>query len=61
MAEKWWNFRTHFGDFINDIREQVMMYEKNLRDLLNDIITDESELLALMHNPSDESRTSISA
>ena len=51
--EEWWNFRTHFIAFVDDIRHQTMRYNENLIRLLDPIVTDNEDLLKLVANPTD--------
>src|SRR5437762_85698 len=51
--EEWWNFRTQFIAFVDDIRHQMMKYNENMILLLDPIITDNETLNALVRDPSD--------
>lgn len=48
--EDWWKFRTHFIDFIDDIRHQMMRYRANIMRLLHPIIADNDSFTALVQN-----------
>lgn len=50
--EEWWNFRTHFIAFVDDIRHQMMRYNENLVRLLDPIIADTDELASLLRDSS---------
>ena len=51
--EEWWNFRTHFISFVDDIRHQMMRYHENMIRLLDPIVTDTDSLTALVQNAKD--------
>lgn len=51
--EEWWNFRTHFIAFIDDIRHQMMIYHQSIALLLDPIITDPRSLNALVQDATD--------
>ena len=51
--EEWWNFRTHFIVFVDDIRHQMMKYNENMIRLLDPIVPDNSSLTVLVRNPKD--------
>ena len=51
--EEWWNFRTHFIAFIDDIRHQMMIYHLSITLLLDPIITDPCSLNALIEDATD--------
>jgi hypothetical protein len=51
--EEWWNFRTHFISFVDDIRHQMMRYNENMIRLLDPIISDSDSLTALVRNAKD--------
>ncbi|KAK0726731.1 hypothetical protein B0T26DRAFT_691523 [Lasiosphaeria miniovina] len=51
--EEWWNFRTHFIAFVDDIRHQTMRYNENLIRLLDPIVTNNEDLLKLVADPAD--------
>ena len=51
--EEWWNFRTHFIAFVDDIRHQMMKYNGSMIRLLDPIIVDNDSLTALAHDPTD--------
>ena len=51
--EEWWNFRTRFIAFVDDIRHQMMRYHQNLTLLLDPIVSDNTSLAALIGNPTD--------
>jgi len=51
--EEWWNFRTHFIAFVDDIEHQMMRYNENMIRLLDPIITDYESLLPLVRNSED--------
>jgi len=51
--EEWWNFRTHFIAFVDDVRHQMMRYNENMIRLLDPIITDNESLTKLVGNPRD--------
>ncbi|KAK4155958.1 hypothetical protein C8A00DRAFT_31208 [Chaetomidium leptoderma] len=51
--EEWWNFRTHFIAFVDDIRHQMMRYNATLIRLLDPIIADTDDLARLVHDPTD--------
>lgn len=48
--EEWWQFRTHFIAFIDDVRHQMMKYNENMIRLLDPIIvcTDNDKLANLL-------------
>lgn len=48
--EEWWNFRTHFIAFIDDIRHQMMRYNENMIRLLEPIIADNDSLNPLVRD-----------
>ncbi|KAK5999132.1 hypothetical protein PT974_01521 [Cladobotryum mycophilum] len=49
--EEWWNFRTKFISFIDDIRHQQMKYQDTLTRLLDPIVTDNKTLTELIDDP----------
>ena len=51
--EEWWNFRTHFIAFIDDISHQMMRYNENMIRLLDPIIADSDSLTALVRDAKD--------
>lgn len=51
--EEWFNFRTHFIAFIDDIRHQGMLYHQSIILLLDPIIPDPGSLNALIQNATD--------
>lgn len=51
--EEWWNFRTHFIAFVDDIRHQMMRYNENIIRLLDPIISDKDSLTDLVRNAKD--------
>ncbi|KUI59513.1 hypothetical protein VP1G_06731 [Cytospora mali] len=51
--EEWWNFRTHFIAFIDDVRHQMMKYRENMIRLLDPIIADTDSLKAMVEDPTD--------
>ncbi|KUI72164.1 hypothetical protein VM1G_07495 [Cytospora mali] len=51
--EEWWNFRTHFIAFIDDVRHQMMRYRENMIRLLDPIIADNDSLKAMVEDPMD--------
>ena len=51
--DKWWNFRTEFIAFVDDIRHQMMKYNENMVRLLAPIISDDNSLTALVRNAKD--------
>lgn len=51
--EEWWNFRTRFIAFIDDISHQMMRYNENMIRLLDPIISDNYSLTALVQNAKD--------
>ena len=51
--EDWWNFRTHFIAFTDDVRHQMMRYNENLIRLLDPIITDSETLTVLVGYAND--------
>ncbi|KAH0542502.1 hypothetical protein FGG08_003098 [Glutinoglossum americanum] len=51
--EEWWNFRTHFIAFVDDIRHQMMRYNENMIRLLDPIIADNDDLNALVQDAND--------
>ena len=51
--EDWWNFRTHFIAFTDDIRHQMMRYHENLIRLLDPIIADDAMLHDLVRQAKD--------
>lgn len=50
--EEWWNFRTHFIAFVDDIRHQMMRYHENMIRLLDPIIADTDDLASLVRDSS---------
>lgn len=52
--EEWWQFRTHFILFIDDVRHQMMKYNANMIRLLDPIVmsTDDDKLATLLRIPS---------
>ncbi|KAK2605571.1 hypothetical protein N8I77_008400 [Diaporthe amygdali] len=59
--EEWWQFRTHFIAFIDDVRHQMMKYNENMIRLLDPIITstDTDNLAALLMVPLDRSQPGV--
>ncbi|KAL3465650.1 hypothetical protein BJX64DRAFT_50221 [Aspergillus heterothallicus] len=51
--EEWWNFRTHFNAFVDDIQHQMMRYHENMLQLLDPLIADNETLIKLVHDPRD--------
>lgn len=51
--EEFWNFRTQFIAFIDDIRHQMMLYHHSITALLDPIISDPASLNALLQNAND--------
>ncbi|KAI8635428.1 hypothetical protein F5Y19DRAFT_469299 [Xylariaceae sp. FL1651] len=51
--EEWWNFRTHFIAFVDDVRHQMMRYNENMIRLLDPVITDTGSLAKLVEDPTD--------
>ena len=51
--EEWWDFRTSFIAFIDDIRHQMMRYNGNMVRLLDPIITDSNSLNFLLMDAYD--------
>lgn len=51
--EEWWNFRTSFVKFVDDIRHQMMRYNENMIRLLDPIIADTESLSSLIQDPKD--------
>ena len=51
--EDWWNFRTHFIAFVDDIRHQMMRYNENIIQLLDPMFSDNDSLIALVRNARD--------
>ncbi|KAI1502965.1 hypothetical protein F5X99DRAFT_407522 [Biscogniauxia marginata] len=51
--EEWWNFRTQFLAFVDDIRHQMMRYNENMIRLLDPIVTDNESLAKLVEDPTD--------
>ena len=51
--DKWWNFRTDFIAFVDDIKHQMMKYNENMVRLLAPIILDDNSLTALVRNAKD--------
>ncbi|KAI9368517.1 hypothetical protein BJX61DRAFT_546444 [Aspergillus egyptiacus] len=51
--EEWWSFRTHFIEFVDSIKHQMMKYHENMARLLDPIITDNDVLAALIRDPTD--------
>ncbi|CAD6582253.1 MAG: hypothetical protein ASARMPREDX12_000882 [Alectoria sarmentosa] len=51
--EDWWNFRTHFIAFIDDISHQMMRYNGNMIRLLDPIVADSDSLTTLVGNAND--------
>ena len=51
--EEWWNFRTHFIAFVDDIRHQMMRYNDNMIRLLDPIIADNGSLTMLVQDAND--------
>jgi hypothetical protein len=51
--EEWWSFRTHFIEFVDGIRHQMMRYNENMTRLLDPIIPDNKSLATLIGNPAD--------
>ncbi|KAK4041662.1 hypothetical protein C8A01DRAFT_45203 [Parachaetomium inaequale] len=54
--EEWWNFRTHFIGFVDDIRHQMMRYNENLVRLLDPIIADTDDIASLIRDTSLEDK-----
>lgn len=52
--EEWWNFRTNFIAFIDDISHQMMKYTENMFQLLDPIIADRESLIRLIEDPDDQ-------
>lgn len=54
--DEWWQFRTHFIAFTDDIRHQMMKYNENMIRLLDPITTctDGDNLAALLMIPSQD-------
>lgn len=59
--EEWWQFRTHFIAFIDDVRHQMMKYNENMIRLLDPIITSTGtdNLAALLMVPLDRSQPGV--
>ena len=51
--EEWWNFRTRFITFVDDIRHQMMRYHENMIRLLDPIIGDNESLTQLVGDATD--------
>lgn len=51
--EEWWNFRTHFVAFIDDIRHQMMKYNENMIRLLDPIVANSDSLTTLVRDAED--------
>ena len=51
--EEWWSFRTHFIDFVDDISHQMMLYDGNMKRLLDPVIVDNDSLISLVQNAKD--------
>lgn len=51
--EEWFSFRTHFIAFVDNIRHQMMRYNKNMIQLLDPIISDNESLVRLVRDPTD--------
>lgn len=51
--EEWWNFRTQFIAFVDDIRHQMMKYNENIIRLLDPIVADNDSLSALVRDAKD--------
>lgn len=51
--EQWWQFRTSFLAFTDDIRHQMMRYNENMVRLLDPIISDNESLKTLVQNVAD--------
>ena len=51
--DNWWNFRTDFIAFVDDIKHQMMKYNENIVRLLAPIIADDNSLTALVRNAKD--------
>lgn len=51
--EDWWNFRTHFVAFIDDIRHQMMKYNENMIRLLDPIVANSDSLTTLVRDAKD--------
>ncbi|KAI0107772.1 hypothetical protein GGR51DRAFT_515004 [Nemania sp. FL0031] len=47
--EEWWNFRTRFVEFIDEVRHQEMRYRENMHRLLDPIIADDRSLTRMMN------------
>ncbi|RYP43609.1 hypothetical protein DL770_011551 [Monosporascus sp. CRB-9-2] len=54
--EEWWNFRTRFIEFIDNIRHQEMRYNENMYRLLDPIIPDVESLTRMINLPSSDPR-----
>ncbi|RYP05471.1 hypothetical protein DL765_009835 [Monosporascus sp. GIB2] len=52
--EEWWNFRTRFIEFIDNIRHQAMRYNENMYRLLDPIIPDVESLNRMIDLPSSD-------
>lgn len=57
--EEWWQFRTHFIAFIDDVRHQMMKYNENMIRLLDPIIVcaDNDKLANLLMIPNENHPT----
>lgn len=53
LLEEWWNFRTNFIAFVDDIRHQMMRYNENIVRLLDPVISDNDSLTALVQDAND--------
>ncbi|CAM1501131.1 Fc.00g102930.m01.CDS01 [Cosmosporella sp. VM-42] len=51
--EEWWNFKTQFVKFVDDVKHQMMLYDQNLKRLLDPIVTDNETFNDLTADPSD--------
>ena len=49
--EEWWDFKTQFVKFVDDIKHQMMLYDQNLKRLLDPIVTDNEEFQSITENP----------
>lgn len=50
---EWWNFRTRFIAFVDDVEHQMMKYNENMIRLLDQIIPDSASLTTLILNNKD--------
>ena len=51
--EEWWSFRAHFIAFVDDINHQMMLYDRNMKRLLDPVIVDNDSLTSLVQNAKD--------